>query len=79
MLRYIEFVWLGAAIFMLVFLVSNIGDMKTYSMVATIIGIVISSFMFSFRRRQRLLQERAEKEEIEKIEKDLEEDEEQEA
>lgn len=79
MLRYIEFVWLGAALFMIVFLATSITDMKPLNLVATIVGIVIASFMFSFRRRQRLNQEKNEQEEMDKIEQELEEDEKAEA
>ena len=73
MLRYVEYIWLGVAVVLLIFLVTSFVELKPINMAGILIGIAIASFMFSFRRRQRLSREQAEQEEIERIEKELEE------
>lgn len=54
-MKYIEYVWLGWALVLMGFLATNFGsdDMKGYQYVIAFLGIVISTFMFTFRRNLR--------------------------
>ena len=67
-MRYIEYVWLGGALFLLVTLALRFGEMVWYQYIIAFLGIVISTFMFTFRRNlrkqvdRRLAEEEAEEE-----------------
>lgn len=73
MLKYVEYIWLGVSIVLVIFLGTSVVELKLLNVVGIVIGITIASFMFAFRRRQRLSREKAEQEEMERLEKELEE------
>ena len=69
-MKYIEYVYLAASVILLVFLAQGYGELTTVQTVMIVISMVVTSFLFSFRRRQRLAMERIEKEEIRKMEEE---------
>lgn len=52
----------------------NFEDMSTGNIVVMMIGIVLSSFMYSFRRKQRMVMEEAERKRIQELEDEVNED-----
>lgn len=73
-MKYIEYIYLGAAICLMVFMVTSFKHFTTVNYVAITVGILVAMFMFSFRRNQRIAAEKREAEEIARIEKELEDD-----
>ncbi len=69
-MKYIEFVYLGAAIVLAVLLVQGFQQFELASKLMLVVSIGITSFMFSFRRKQRIKFEKAEKERIRKMEEE---------
>ncbi|MEZ4688505.1 MAG: hypothetical protein R3B47_21310 [Bacteroidia bacterium] len=53
-MRYIEYVWLVGAAVLVVFLATNFGNMAWYQYLVAFVGIVISTFMYTFRRNMRI-------------------------
>ncbi len=73
-MRYFEYTYLAVSIGLIVFLTFWYDEMENSNRLALIIGIVISSFMFSFRRQQRRKLEEAERREIEQLEEEVNDD-----
>ncbi|MEM6263049.1 MAG: hypothetical protein AAGI38_11120 [Bacteroidota bacterium] len=71
-MKYIEYVWLGIAGMQIIFLSLQFRNLPTAPLVALMVGITICGFMYSFRRGQRQLIEKREKEELEALEKEVE-------
>lgn len=53
-MKYIEYVWLLGAAVLVAFLATNFGKMEWYQYLVAFVGIVISTFMYTFRRNMRL-------------------------
>ena len=70
-MRYIEYIWLGAAICLMIFMATQYKSFSTMNYVAVVVGILVSTFMFSFRRNQRIAAEKAEAEEVRRIEEEV--------
>ncbi|MEM7038046.1 MAG: hypothetical protein AAF570_13770 [Bacteroidota bacterium] len=67
-MRYFEYIYAVVAVGLVAFLASNAKYMTTMNYIAVIIGILISSFMFTFRRNQRMLFEAEERKRIAELE-----------
>ena len=67
-MKYIEFVWLGSALMLIYFLATKFGSLEWYQYIIAFIGIMISTFMFTFRRNMRLQVDRRLAEEAEEEE-----------
>lgn len=78
-MRYMEYIYLMIAVGLCVFLVSGFQDFSLSQKLMVFFAIALTAFMFSFRRKQRLIMERREAEEIEQIKKELDEEEKQDA
>lgn len=57
-MKYFEILYLAAAAFLAALLVQQYGSLDTTKRVMLVVGIVIFSFMYSFRRSQRQRMER---------------------
>ncbi len=57
-MKYIEYVYLGLSLLGMTYLITTFRDLNTQTAVFVIIGMTITSFMYSFRRNQRILMER---------------------
>lgn len=66
-MKYIEYVWLVGAIVLVAFLATNFGKMAWYQYLVAFVGIVISTFMYTFRRNMRLQVDRKLEEEENEI------------
>ena len=73
-MRYIEYVYLVIAIGLVGYLTTHYADFNNTNKIAFIIGIVLASFMFSFRRQQRLRMEAEEREELRRLEEEVNDD-----
>lgn len=71
-MRYIEYIYLAVAVGLVAFFAGNFNDLTTANIIALIAGIIISSFMFSFRRQQRLVIEREERRRLEEMQRQAE-------
>lgn len=69
-MKYIEYVYLAASVILLGVLVKGGNEFSNVQNVMIVISMVLTSFMFSFRRRQRMAMERIEKERIRKLEEE---------
>lgn len=74
-MKYFEYTYLAVALGLMVFLIFWYDEMENSNRLALIVGIVISSFMFSFRRSQRIKFEAQEQEELERLKEEAGEDE----
>ena len=74
MIRYFEYLYLLVAVGLVGFMAFNFEDMSTGNIVVMMIGIVLSSFMYSFRRKQRMVMEEAERKRIQELEDEVNED-----
>ena len=70
-MRYIEYIWLAAAVSLTIFFAISIKEMTTTNMAGFLVGIVLASFMYAFRRRQRKIQEARDLEEERALEESL--------
>jgi hypothetical protein len=66
--------WLASSVFFLAILVVQYENLRPANYAILIGGIFVSAFMFSFRRKLRLKKEKAHENEINRLEKELEED-----
>lgn len=73
-MRYFEYVYLVVAVGLLFFLATEYKHLQTTNIIAIFVGMGISSFMFSFRRSQRIKFEQLEKEELEELKREAGED-----
>lgn len=62
-----EYIYLVVAIGLIVFMASNSKHLATTQYIAIVVGILVSSFMYSFRRQQRIAFEREEAREFEEL------------
>ncbi|MEM0996293.1 MAG: hypothetical protein AAGN35_04400 [Bacteroidota bacterium] len=62
-MRYVEYIYAAAALGLLIFLALSFGELPLGPRIALMFGIAICSFMYSFRRKQRIIFERIEDEE----------------
>lgn len=69
-MKYIEYVYLALAVMCLIFLASEYENMPRTSSYWILGVIALFSFMFSFRRKQRIRWERHMEEEIRKLEEE---------
>lgn len=69
-MKYIEYVYLSVAVMIFITLVTEFEDLNTTSKVAFIIAILLTSFMFSFRRVQRKRLDKYMEEEMRKLEEE---------
>ncbi|MFK7970528.1 MAG: hypothetical protein AB8F95_09180 [Bacteroidia bacterium] len=53
-MKYVEYMWLGWALVLVVFLASRFGSLEWFQYIIAFLGIVVSTFMFTFRRNLRL-------------------------
>lgn len=70
-MRYFEYVYLVVAVGLMIFMVSSYKDLQAVNYVGIIVGILISTFMFAFRRAQRIAADKREAEEIKKLEEEI--------
>ena len=70
-MKYIEYVWLMSIAFLMIYLVKEFEHLKTINLIAIMAGIFVSSYMYTYRRRLRLKEEQRLREEIEKLEKEV--------
>lgn len=56
-MRYFEYVYMAVAVGLVVFLATNYKYFTTLNVIAVMVGIGIASFMFTFRRSQRIMLE----------------------
>ncbi len=71
-MRYFEYIWLASICFLMIYLVKEFEHLKTLNVVAIVIGIFISSYMYTYRRGRRIKEEQRLRKEVEQIEKELE-------
>jgi hypothetical protein len=64
-MRYFEYIYLVAALGLFAFLALSYDEMPTGPRIGLIVGIGICSFMYSFRRKQRITFEQMDREEQE--------------
>lgn len=57
MSRYFEYIYLIVAIGLVAFLAFNYKDLGTGPFIAILVGTLLSSFMYSFRKKQRQVME----------------------
>lgn len=69
-MRYFEYVYLLIAVGLVFFLATNSKYLSTPQMIAVVVGTVISSFMYSFRRNQRRQFEEEDRKWLEEQEKE---------
>lgn len=67
MIRYFEYVYLLVAVGLLAFLAVDYEELTFSNKMVMYIGIGIASFMFSFRRKQRIAFQKADEERLEKL------------
>lgn len=73
-MRYIEYIYLGAAACLVIFMVTQHKQFTTVNYVAVVVAILVATFMYSFRRNQRIAAERQEAEEIRRLEEEIKDD-----
>lgn len=73
-MRYIEYIYLGAAACMIIFMATQYKHFSTMNYVAVVVAVLVATFMYSFRRNQRIAAEKREAEEIRKMEEELKDD-----
>ena len=64
-MRYIEYIYLAIAIILVFFMATEYKHLSTTNLVGIFAGIAIASFMYSFRRNQRIKFEQLDREEAE--------------
>ncbi len=69
MIRYYEYLYLAVAIGLAAFIAMSYKEMPTTSVIGMSVGAAVASFMYSFRRQQRIKLEEMEREEIEELKK----------
>ena len=74
MLKYIEYVYLTVGIGLVAILMVNYSSLTTVNLIAFVVGIALSAFMFSFRRKQRKIREAQEAERIKDLEESIKDD-----
>lgn len=67
-MRYVEYIYLGVAVMLLIFFALKYEHFNTLNTAGLLTAIGICSFMYSFRRQQRLKMEEAEKERLKELE-----------
>lgn len=69
-MRYIEYIWLAGGVMLFIFMVSNISNLPPVNLIFFVLGISIFFFMYSFRRRQRIMVDNHIKEKMEALEEE---------
>ncbi|MCB9231199.1 MAG: hypothetical protein H6581_06035 [Bacteroidia bacterium] len=69
-MKYIEYIYLAAAVVLVVILATGFANFKDVQIIMILVSVVVTSFMFSFRRRQRKAMEKREAAELRKMEED---------
>lgn len=69
-MKYIEYVYLAVAVMVTITLVKEFRVLETTTKIAFLVAILIASFMFSFRRSQRIRFEKHMEEEMRKLEEE---------
>lgn len=69
-MKYFEYVYLIAALMVFVFLIAEYGTLGNQTKYALLAALLIFSFMYSFRRSQRIKMDAIFKKEMEKLEQD---------
>lgn len=69
MIRYYEYLYLAVAVGLAGFIAVSYKEMPTTSVIGMSVGAAVASFMYSFRRQQRIKLEEFEREEIEELKK----------
>lgn len=57
-MKYIEFAYLGAALIGLTYVITSFDQLPTRNLILALVGIAIMSFLFAFRRAQRISMEK---------------------
>ncbi|MCB0836234.1 MAG: hypothetical protein KDD63_06110 [Bacteroidetes bacterium] len=71
-MKYFEYVYLALAIMCLIFLATEYNNINTRTLIYVLIATGIFSFMYSFKRRQRIRYEDYVEEQMKKLEEELE-------
>ncbi len=74
MIRYYEFLYLAIAVGMAGFIAFSYKEMPINAVIGMSFGIAVASFMYSFRRQQRIKLEELERKHIEELKKEAGED-----
>jgi hypothetical protein len=69
-MKYMEYLYLTAAVMLLIFLATEFEHLTTTTIIALIVAMLLFSFMFSFRRNQRIRFDRMMEEEMRKLEEE---------
>lgn len=69
-MRYFEYVYLLCGVMVLVFLVKEQQHLPDGTRVAMLVAIVLFSFMFSFRRSQRIKMDKIREEQMRQLEEE---------
>ena len=71
-MKYFEYVYLALAIMCLIFLATEYNNINTRTLIYVLIATGIFSFMYSFKRQQRIRYEDYVEEQMKKLEEELE-------
>ncbi len=74
MIRYYEYLYLAVAVGLAGFIAFSYKEMPTNAVIGMSVGAAVASFMYSFRRQQRIKLEELEQEHIEELKKEAGED-----
>lgn len=77
MIRYFEYLYLAVALGLVAFLAMDFQEMTTGNIIVLMVGILLSSFMYSFRRKQRQVLEAEDRKEMEALEAEIADEEEE--
>jgi cbb3-type cytochrome oxidase subunit 3 len=66
-MKYIEYVWLASALLLMVFLAKEFSYLRPLNILVLFAGILISGFMFAYRRQSRQLIDKRNQEKMEKL------------
>ena len=74
MIKYYEYLYLAVAVGLAIFLAMSYKEMPTTGVIGMSVATGVAAFMYSFRRKQRILLEKYEQDRIEELKKQAGED-----